>query len=547
VNFFRLRKIWFASATLFLCGLLLGATYDRGLARGMDHAIEWGPNSAQLAIAVAISDVVYHLNLGYVAHNAVAQKLYKVIEQSDPLDASMIPRLHDARVINDALKQASQLGPLEPGSFDNNTLVSMYYNDLGFVDYIELAFSIFGLKIQSLYSLFFLLLGISVAAFVCAFPKNVLAAGIIVAICFGFLAEINSTIFIDFMPSVYGLRYPSVLAIVPALHLGLLLAWRQRLSPVAVLLATAQVLILILAIKLRGSAGWALIFLLAVAAVQFVVALITNWRRGEDRRIVVIDAIGSACRWPLLLTLGLVLLHGAYLRQSLHPVYDTDDVIARHGLWHTLYINLAGFDRGALQLSGHSTRSGDDVGYSASILYAKSHHLFVDPLHFGSPLTGTTIRQQFHDNLMRRVFLGYAIENPSRVLDVFLIEKPEILVRQFFAMAPIAFPSWTRLAGCGLVLAFSTALMLLPWRAPQAGSLLWFLPLLVTCIGVPNIIGGPDLMYMGDIYIVWPIAGYVGLPVAAALGIGYLRRFGQQTFHRGLAARMISLAWRRGR
>src|SRR5207247_2347964 len=46
-------------------------------------------------------------------------------------------------------------------------------DEKGYIDYVMLAFSIFGLKVQSLYSFYFLVLGVSLSAFVVQFFRRI--------------------------------------------------------------------------------------------------------------------------------------------------------------------------------------------------------------------------------------------------------------------------------------------------------------------------------------------------------------------------------------
>ncbi len=216
----------------------------------------------------------------------------------------------------------------------------------------------------------------------------------IVAVTFGFYAEMNSSIFMLEMPTVYGFRYPAVLAIVPTLHLSLLLIWQQRLTLGHLLLAVPQVMVLILAIKMRASAQWSLIVVLAIIACQLSANLVAQWKAQPVRRLAILDAAWTALRWPGVLLIGLVLLHGAYMRAILHPVYETDDVLTSHPFWHVIFINAAAFDPDVLELAATvgPISGGDELGFNMAKIWAKRNHLFENPVSYTSPLTGTTIR-----------------------------------------------------------------------------------------------------------------------------------------------------------
>ncbi len=157
-------------AALACCAVLIRAAYDRGLERGMAGAIEWGPNYAVLSLRAAITDLIRHENSGYVAAGEVARKLTEILDLGNPDAKSVISRLHDPTIINQAITEAAEARP-EIHSMDHG-LQSLYQNDLGYIDYAKLAFSLFGLKIESLYLLFFVLFGMNVGAFIISFGET---------------------------------------------------------------------------------------------------------------------------------------------------------------------------------------------------------------------------------------------------------------------------------------------------------------------------------------------------------------------------------------
>ena len=50
---------------LLLAAFIIGLTISSAIRRGMDHAVMIGPGD-QTAIAISLSDSVYHVRLGYV-------------------------------------------------------------------------------------------------------------------------------------------------------------------------------------------------------------------------------------------------------------------------------------------------------------------------------------------------------------------------------------------------------------------------------------------------------------------------------------------------
>jgi hypothetical protein len=514
-------------AAVACCAFLLRATYNRGLERGMDAALEWGTVGIHLAMACAITDTVYKFNLGYVCDSRVYDALVKEHTGGDQTEA-VLPRLRDRAAINQGIKRAVDLGTLAPGTVDTGGLMTLYYHDLGLVDYIKVAFRFLGYKIEALYLLFFVLLTVSFLAFILAFHRNLLALAAAVGVAFGFFAEINSEIFTPLMPTVYGSRYPSVLAILPTLHIGLLIASRKKLTWSGVVLALPQVLLLIFAIKMRASAQWGLLAIFAVAALQCALALAAYLRIQDDRlrpqekrTLAVTRAARTLLHWPLVLTVGLVLLNAAYTRSVLHPIYETDEVLPAHLFWHTLFINYAGYDFQALTLAGPDGPQtvGDEIGWRAAWVVAQRTHLAARPESLHATITHYGLRMALHDKLMRRAYLGYIGQHPLRALNVYLFVKPNHILRAYQNAATSAFPARLNWIGYGLCAAFAICLLLLPWPLADAKSLLIVLAAMAVMVGLPQWAGAPDLIYLADMLIVWPLAIYIGIPLLLALAI----------------------------
>jgi len=511
------RPLAVTIVTLACCLLLLAASYKRGIERGLSTAIEYGPFSFQIQLACAITDSVYRFNLGYACATQVYKKLVEIQTGGDDSE-NAIPRLHNGALINRSIAEASNLGPLTPGTFDTGQLMTPYYNDLGMVDFIRLGFWLFGPTIESLYKLFFALLAVSTLAFVLAFSGNVPVSLAAIAITFSFFAEINSNLFSPLMPAVYSIRYPSVLAVIPALHLALLVAWGGRPTFAAVIFSAIQVAILLFAMTIRFAAIWGFVTILAVAAVMGLCAVVTEKRQAADWPRAVTAGGKKALCWPVILLVTVAILHGVFMRNMLHPVYDTDEALAGHVTWHSWFQNYAWFDPEAMKLSGLSgaAAQGDDISWQAARLYAERTHLVKDPASLYATLTKFGTRIVLHDKLMRRVFLGYVMQHPLRALEVYLFAKPADLVQKFWA-ARAAFPRWVVLAGFGLTALVSACLFILPWNIAEGASVMLIVVGMGLVSALPMIAGAPDLVYLGDMLIVWPTAFYLGVPMGMAL------------------------------
>ena len=255
--------------TAVAAALIISVTFWQGLQRGMDHAIGIGPEPEQTAIAIALSETVYGLDLGYVGHTPVYEALRAVwnrgITPSDP--AALVRNSTDRALINEAIASASSLSPLRPGYFSDRLLISGVYDDLGYVDFTKIAFAVFGRKVEAMYYLYFLTLALSAFCLLVSFRDRLMPQFVLLLALFGYFIELHTNLFMHGMPSFTGLRHGSTLVILPTWHLAFALIYRRPFSVSNVAGVAVQLLIMIIAIRIRGSAAWAPSLLVILAGV----------------------------------------------------------------------------------------------------------------------------------------------------------------------------------------------------------------------------------------------------------------------------------------
>ena len=74
----RARGLLVAVITFCLATMLIVSLFLTGIERGMDHIETQSPESEQNEIAIAISEMVYGLHLGYIGFATVHDKLAEV-------------------------------------------------------------------------------------------------------------------------------------------------------------------------------------------------------------------------------------------------------------------------------------------------------------------------------------------------------------------------------------------------------------------------------------------------------------------------------------
>jgi hypothetical protein len=420
-------KVAIAFVAAALAAVIIAIIFTEGLRRGMDHKTAFGPESEQAEISIALSETVYGLKLGYIGFATVHDKLVDLWNSGlDGHDPKLIDNCSDRDLLNKAIAAASSLGPQTVGYVGNHTLISAVYDDLGYVDFTKLSFSIFGRHIEALYYTFFTLLSISSLVFVVTFFLRIDALTILLCSLFAFVIEMHTSIFIPDMPTVVGMRHSSTLAFIPLWHFLFLILHRRRLSLGTGVGALLQLAILVLAVRIRGSAMWGPLLIVGTAlAMAFVLWL---WQQQRPRSLA--KSARSTTWWPAAVVIGGLLANSVYMAATLHPVYGTDDVIPYHGLWHSAVLGFT-YEPNLYSKEGREARNtvgGDSIGYAEALNYLSTTHFLPPttpgeaPIGYISPWTGT-LKMRFHDNIMRHVFFSAIFHHPFLSAKLYLYDK----------------------------------------------------------------------------------------------------------------------------
>lgn len=441
-------------ATVIILAIML-----TGMQRGMHHKVSFGPESEQASIAVALSDVVYRLNLGYVAHASVLNKLKEIWNRGakGTHDEILIANSSDSQLMNEAIRAAASLGPQRVGYIGDGTLVTMFYADLGQVDFDKLGFRLFGLNIESRYYLYFSLLSLSALVFVMTFHTRLNALVVLLCSLLSLYIELYLAMFSPYVPTFSGMRHGSTLGLIPMWYFIFLLG--QKPTAGNVLGSVIQLSILILAWRIRGSVAWMFIFILTTALVTAAL--------GGPRRLAPLDWLAHLRRkltvWPIILLIG-ISLQMVYLRTAPHPAYARDDFLPMHFIWHSAYL---GF-KFSPELMAPRVKKGfekvggnDTLGWYAALDYADRIRLMpwtdIDsppPIGSISPWSNN-YKPRMHDDLMRGAVIEAVTKRPLATLKLYLYRKPiailEVL-KSTMSDAPTYTWLWLMLGGGMMVL-----------------------------------------------------------------------------------------------
>ncbi|MBL6613429.1 MAG: hypothetical protein ISP49_00680 [Reyranella sp.] len=441
--------------TALLAVLIILAVFAMGVRRGMDGVIAVG-KSEQTAWAVAISEMVYGLD-GYVAHAAVIDTIIQRIRggTSGPGDPNFEKNIANPDLLNAAISAALSLGPQPEGFVSERSLRTMVDDDIGIVDYDKIAFALFGFRVQSLYYLFFVILSLSTSVFLLQYWRRPMAQVLLLCNLVAFWLELHTAMFTPHMPSLWGMRHGSTLAILPTWHVALLMAYRTRLSWSAAMLGLIQIAIIVFAIRICGSAGWTVIFLAALAAF-FAFQLWRNTQPGERSLGTIAKA---ALKWPFVLLLIGLAANKLYTDAKLHPAYFTDDIMPYHGAWHSAYLGII-VSPTLVAATGDPKRPwGDAVGYAAALQYLRKKSFIATEGEYFSPWTHT-YKMRLHDRTMKSLYLDLVSEYPFTTVALYVYWKPLHLRHVVeYLLAGVPPETWVIAVVAFLLLGVTAALM----------------------------------------------------------------------------------------
>ena len=195
-----------------LAVLLILTGFQQAVNKNMHHYITWGAYQDFESMAVAISDLRYNLNAGYLAYAEVIN-LFNSRLGMNSREGERLPeqRAGDAAYINEVIRDAmtipqiSIISPVGVSDFMpliRHQLTPVLAEDVGRADYYKTAFRLFGYRVQSTHYLFFVILTISTVLFLIGFHRRPDALFLLVAYLAGLNLLVNSRLFNLGLPSV---------------------------------------------------------------------------------------------------------------------------------------------------------------------------------------------------------------------------------------------------------------------------------------------------------------------------------------------------------
>jgi hypothetical protein len=480
---------WLAATIVCLC---LVEAFRIGIDRGFRDTIgeeNWGRILFGVGTAITQMD---HGGYGY-AMSTVIETVLKYggltgdPEILAPLGVKFPANLRDPSLINAAIEKAAWFTwPFNP----DEAVRGSGGDDLGFVDYVRLSFLLFGHKIQSLYYTYFLIFGISAAAFLYAFRARGAYLMLLIVTSVAQILLFSSNLFgSSNLGSIADPRFLSLMAFVPGLHLACLLLDRSPPSIMNVALAIIQSMMLVFAIWIRASAIWVILAVAVFGGVVAIRGLLTGLKE-------------LRCTWSLGVLLAVLAAHMLWITMTLHPIYRGKGEISHHVLWHAAFYQLQFHPRWDKKYAA----SYDFATFDVLPTVAAKKYLIEHPPSNPDDVYLTSDHQYLRvaaaERYIRKAFFEFFANDPRFVLESLLIYNPlgmaVVFIGYLSSLVQITATQFIGIFMAGLILAGILAADAEQRRSFKHGALLVTGGFLVSLS--PILLTVPSYRTMGDQY-----------------------------------------------
>lgn len=514
----RIRIVLLAAMALALLGLSMYRSYSLGQYRTMyDNPIyRW-----RESIAVALSEMSEEPLNGYVAYRSIRDylNLHGLALMEGEATHLPTPAEREAVVYDpDRLEKLFREAAAVPIDYSLPP-VPIVGNEKGEAEFYYFAFSLFGINLAAMWKFYFLLLFCSAAAFFVIFRSSQFCMSLLLVYLIVHYALVGLASG-PWLQTVHNSRFFPVLALLPTMHLLLLLIRGDQISWASGAFAVAQAFLLFFLIFCRVQAMWQPVAVMAVGVLT--APLRPLWVARRHPQLLRQAMVGGLVAvWPASFvaagTIGLVLYEHVALDRHVYAAETKT-----HTIWEPLFSGTisASPELCKLYCFGEEPYS-DTMSYVAVLNYLRSRNDSSPSIAY---LEGNTIRinamanMGVYDHLVQKIYLDIVRQHPWLVLKSFLYDKlsdqVEILGRGgVISRTGIAMPLLLAL-GVGLVILLtgtpymSRNRILIAIRA----VLIFVLLSLATTEIIPNIMIFDTIAVFGTIILL----GTAAIPLALA-------------------------------
>lgn len=421
-----LRRIWtpqsFQRLLIAVACCALFITFRTGLVRGFQDIIgteSWGRVLYGIGSAITQID---HGGYGYTIADGVEARLQLggLTGNADilsKLGTKFPDNLHNSTLINHAIDDARTVKwPFNPAT----GVRGAGSDDIGFADYVKMGFYLFGHNLLALYLTYFVILGISVAAFISVFRHQLEKLAIFAISCIALACLFDSSILNpENLGSITDPRFLSTLCIIPTLHIAFVIGDRSPPFALNIVGIVIQSAILVFMFSIRASVVWALFAILVFWAI---------WSVRDVRTMKRLTSWG----WVIGILLVVIGLHAFYVFQVLHPVYKQKGENTSHALWHALFYQLQFHPKWNEKYSAaYDHAKLDELPPIAAKKYLLRHPP-PDPEVVYLTSDRQYLKSTANETYVRKAFFEFLANDPKFVFETIALYNPRSIGRILF-------------------------------------------------------------------------------------------------------------------
>jgi hypothetical protein len=432
------------------------------------------------SIAVALSELRDPPLGGYLAYGSIVKYLNEhglaLMEgEASPMPSyqSVVALAYNSNRLNRLFKEASTI-PI------NYRLppVPIVGSEKGEAAFYYLAFRLFGIQIKSIWLFYFTLLGASTFLFSVAFWRSPICMLLLMLYLSAhfYMTDIAT---ISAYQTVHNSRFLPVLAVLPSMHLALLILRRTPFSVVYFVPAIGQTFLLFFVIFCRVEAAWQPAALLAISAVA--VSPIKLLKARSRSQLTASRPPPVVSLWPAALLIAGAAGFVIYGHIALdHKVYSTET--RTHTFWDPLIVGTISANPELNRIYGMGQPPySDTMGYFIARKYLVEHNDATSPIAIvkDGVVVGARPMENMgaYDAVLRRAFFQMAQHHPWLTLRSILYDKPRTelsILLHYKGLYRLKIFSWTlALSVASATLVF--ALGALPLRREHLLTAWWVL------------------------------------------------------------------------
>jgi hypothetical protein len=466
------------------CAALVGLIAIGTFSSARIGTMTWGPTHDIWSAAIAISQINLglHGKLGYKeVELAIAGEVTGTKDALQVMDDETRALLKDPDAVTRGFQAGAAVQQTDVVIPKNTTGYTMNWaEDLGYVDFYNVAFRLFGFNAFATHWLYVSLLAVATILFVSLFFYENLAMGSLVFVITALFLESSSAIFDQYMPSFAANRFLSTLAVVPLLHV-ICTALRQRPSSLfEFVLLVVQLLLLTFAVAARSSGQWC--YIAVIICIAAAIALRVRVAESKSQTIRSAMRIRYIPFFMRLASVGALLVVvggtvGVFRNSQFDDSYFWDDNQPNHMFWHSAFIALSLHpDWSKLKPYPDVADMGDEVGFN---LY--QHVMKEQGRPYLSDRGLYLVRP--YEIFIRKEYTKLLVGHPRYASELFFIYKPQLIVSTILLLVESIPTNALWLAAVSLALAIS--LFLLPGGSLKITELATAIVLIWSCSLLP--------------------------------------------------------------